>query len=76
MDQREDAGTGHGEQGHGLSEPVDGGAPLLTQQQKNRRNQGAGVSNANPPDKVDDGKSPTHRDVQTPDTGTGEKELG
>ena len=57
-------------------EPVDAGAPLLPEQEQNRRDQRAGVSDANPEDKVDDGPSPANRIVVTPDTNTRRDQVG
>ena len=66
MQQREHAGAGYGEQRHGLGEAVDGIAPALIQQQQNRRNQRAGVSDSDPPHEVRDGESPADRDLDAP----------
>ena len=41
--------------------------PLLAQQQQDRRDQRAGVADADPPDEVDDVEAPADRDVDAPD---------
>ena len=67
VEQREHPGAGHGEQRHRLGEPVDRRPPLLLHQQQDRRDQGPGVADPDPPDEVDDREAPHHRAVQTPD---------
>ena len=37
-------------------------APFLVQQQQNGGNKRAGVADADPPDEVDDGETPSHRE--------------
>ena len=66
VQQREHARAGHREQRHGLGEPIDRVAPALIQQKQNRRNQRAGVSDADPPHEVRDGESPADRDHDAP----------
>src|ERR1700733_9315041 len=58
VDSRENSGASHSEQSHGFGETVNRITPRLPQQQQNRRDQRAGVANADPPYKVDDGKAP------------------
>ena len=58
VQQREQAGAGDGEERHRLGEAVDRRPPLLVQQQQDRRDQRAGVADADPPDEVDDGEAP------------------
>ena len=67
VEQREHAGAGDGEERHRLGEAVDRRAPLLAQQQQDRRDQRAGVADADPPDEVDDVEAPADRDVDAPD---------
>ena len=62
-----DGRAGHGEDRHRFSEAADRHAPLLLEQQQNRRNQRAGVADADPPDEVDDVERPADRDVVAPD---------
>ena len=62
MQQRKQTGAGDGKKRHGLGEAVDRLAPFLPQQQQNRRDQRARMSDADPPDKIDDVESPGHRD--------------
>ena len=52
------------------------GPPLLVQQQEDRRDQRAGVADADPPDEVDDREAPGHRDVDAPDADADVKEPG
>ena len=66
MQHREHAGAHHGKQCHRFCEAVDSIAPGLVQQQQDSRNQRAGVADTDPPDKVDDRKTPTYRDVNAP----------
>ncbi len=63
---REHAGAGDGEQRHGFRKSVDRRAPVLFQQQQNRRDQRAGVADTDPPHEVDDGEAPGHRDDDAP----------
>ena len=60
-------GAGDGEQRHRLGEAVDRRAPRLPEQQQDRRDQRAGVADADPPDEVDDVEGPADRDVVAPD---------
>ena len=53
MQQREEPGAGDGEERHRLGEAVDRRAPFLLQQQQDRRDQRAGVADADPPDEVE-----------------------
>jgi hypothetical protein len=64
VDQREHAGADYGKDGHGLGEAADGVAPLLLEQQQNCRDERAGVADAYPPNKIDDGESPSDGDVK------------
>ena len=75
MDQREQASLHDREYGHGLSKAVDGGAPALLEQQKNRGDQRSGVANTDPPDKVDDGEAPANRNIDAPDASALEEEI-
>ncbi len=65
--EREDRRAGHREERHRLGEPVDRRAPVLLEEQQNRRDQRAGVADADPPDEVDDVERPADRNVVAPD---------
>ncbi len=67
VDDRVHAGHGHREQGHGLGEAVDRGAPPLLEEEQDGADQGAGVADADPPDEVGDVEGPADRDVVAPD---------
>ena len=67
VNQREHAGADHGKNRHGLRETADRVTPALLEQQQNRRNQRAGMADADPPHKIDDGKAPGHRLRDCPD---------
>ncbi len=76
MNQREHAGADHGKNRHGLGKAADRVAPALLEQQQNRRDQRAGVADADPPDKVDDGKAPGHRLRDGPDADALQEQPG
>ncbi len=76
VQEREYAGAGDGEERHGLGEAVDRGAPLLMQKQQNRRDQRAGVPDADPPDEVDDREAPADGYVDAPDADAFVKHVG
>jgi hypothetical protein len=61
--------------GHGLGESIDRRAPLLPQQQEDRRDQRAGVTDADPPDEVQDVEAPADRMVDAPDADAHQKEF-
>ena len=67
VDERKGAGADDGKDGHRLGEAVDRVAPGLLEQQKNGRDQRAGVADTDPPDEVDDGEAPGTGDGNTPD---------
>ncbi len=75
VDQREHRGAQHGEDRHGFGEAADRHAPLLPEEQQNRRDQGAGVADADPPDEVDDVEGPADRDVVAPDPDAPEEQI-
>src|ERR1700730_4210116 len=54
MDNREESSGGDREDGHGLGGPVNRSAPARAEQEKNRRDEGAGVRNTDPEDEVSD----------------------
>ena len=56
----------HREERHRLGEAVDRGAPLLLEEQEDRRDERAGVADADPPDEVGDVEGPGDRDVVAP----------
>ena len=76
MQDREEPGAGDGEQRHRLGEPVDRRPPRLLEQQQDRRDQRAGVADADPPDEVDDGEAPADRDVDAPDADALHQQIG
>ena len=67
VEDREDRRARHREDRHRLGEAADRHAPLLLEQQQDRRDQRAGVADADPPDEVDDVERPADRDVVAPD---------
>jgi len=66
MQERVGTRTNNRKNGHGLGGAVNGRSPLLTEQEKYRRNQGAGVTDPHPPNEIGDIPTPIHRLVQTP----------
>ena len=76
VQQREHAGASHGEQRHGFGKAVDGVAPRLLQQQQNGGDERAGVADTDPPDEVDDGEAPGHRDLDAPDADAADEQVG
>ena len=75
VQQREHRRARHREERHRFREPVDRGAPLLAEEQQDRRDQRAGVADADPPDEVDDVERPADRDVVAPDPDAREQQL-
>ena len=67
VEQREERRAGHGEDRHGFGEPADRHAPLLLEEQQNRRDQRARVADADPPHEVDDVERPADWNVVAPD---------
>ena len=74
--QREQQRAGDREQRHRFREAVDRSAPVLLEQQQDRRDQRAGVADADPPDEVDDREAPADRDVDAPDPGALDQQVG
>ena len=68
MDARKNQCANHRKDGHRFCEPVDGGAPLLSQQEEDGRNQRAGMADPDPEDKVDNIPRPGNRNVVAPDS--------
>ena len=60
---------------HCFGEAVDGCAPLLMQQQKNRGNQRAGVTDTDPPDEIHDGEAPRNGNVNAPNPHTFDQQI-
>ena len=58
---REDTGAHDSENCHGLGRTIDRRAPFLPQQAEDRGDQGAGVTNTNPEDEIDDVPRPVDR---------------
>ncbi len=75
VDQRKHAGGRHRKQRHGLGEAVDRVAPRLPQQQQDGGDQRAGVADADPPHKIDDGKSPADGNGDAPDPDAAHKQI-
>src|SRR5205823_7316217 len=69
------AGTRDSEQGHGFGKTVDGVTPRLAQQEENGGNQSSGVSDSDPPDKVDDGESPADGDIYAPNSDSANEQI-
>ena len=63
------------EERHRLSEAVDRRPPLLPEEQQDGRDEGAGVTDTDPPDEVDDVERPPHRHVVAPDADAGHHEF-
>jgi hypothetical protein len=76
VNDREDSGAGHGEDGHGLGKAADGVAPSLLEEQQNGRDQRAGVADADPPDEIDNRKAPGHGLRDGPDADALEEQPG
>src|SRR5262249_35708805 len=68
-------GLHDGEDRHGFSKAVNGGAPALLEQKEDGRDQRSGVADTNPPHKVDNGKAPTGGYVDAPNSGASEKQI-
>ncbi len=68
MQQRKQGSASDREQGHGLGKAVDTGSPLLIEQQQDRGDQCAGVSDSDPPHEVNDVEAPPNWDVDAPDS--------
>ena len=60
---REHGRAHDGEDRHRLGEAADRHAPLLPEQEQDRGDQRAGVTDADPPDEVDDGEAPADGNV-------------
>ena len=75
MEQREEPGAGHCEQGHGLRETVDGCAPFLQEEEENCRNESARMADPDPPDEIDDGKAPGDGNVHPPDADSTNEQI-
>ncbi len=66
--EREDGRARHREERHRLGEAIDRRSPLLVEQEQDRRDERAGVTDPDPPDQVDDREAPAHGVVDAPDT--------
>ena len=75
MQQRKQAGAGHREQRHRLGKAVDARPPLLPEQQQEGRDERAGVTDADPPDEIDDRKCPGHGNVGAPNADAGRHQV-
>ena len=68
---RENRGANHREKCHRFRGTIDRGAPFLSQQVKNRRNQSAGVSDTDPEHEVGNVPGPADGMVQSPGADAG-----
>ena len=75
VDRGENSSGGHGEQRHGFGETVDRIAPLLTEQKQDGGDERPGMTDADPPDEVDNGEAPSDRDGHAPDADSFEEEV-
>ena len=66
MNAGEHGSAQHGEDGHGFGGAVDGGAPLLAEEQQDRRDERAGVADTDPEDEVRNIEGPAHAVVESP----------
>jgi len=56
------------------AQATDGCSPILFDQEQHGGNERTGVADADPPNEVDDGESPSDRNVQSPDADATGKE--
>ena len=75
VDKREHQRAGDSEERHRFGEPVDRRAPVLLEEQQNRRDERAGVADADPPHEIDDVERPADRNVVTPDADALEEQV-
>src|SRR5262249_37656871 len=75
VDQGEQAGLHHREDGHGFGEAFDGRTPTLLEEKQDGRDQSSGVADTDPPDEVDDGESPADGNVDAPDPGAAREQV-
>ena len=75
MNGRKDTGTHHGENGHGFRRTIDRCPPLLPQEKENGGDQRSGMTNTDPPNKVNNSPAPSDGMIQPPDTDTGGNEV-
>ena len=75
MEDREQPGDRYGEKRHGFGEAADRGAPVLPGEDEQRRDQRAGIADADPPDIVRDGVAPHDAGVDAPDADAGGEEF-
>ena len=68
MEEGEDAGTKHGENGHGFGGPVNRCSPLLLEQTKHRRNQSTRMTNSDPKNEIYNRPAPIDWIVVTPNS--------
>ncbi len=76
MDHGKDGRTKHGKDGHRLGGPVDGRPPFLPEEQQDRRNQGPGMPDPDPKNKVGNIKGPANGLVQAPGPDAGPDFIG
>ena len=66
VNNREQAGANHGKDRHGFGRAIDRSPPLLPKQKQDRRDQGPGMPDADPKDKVGDVEGPADGSIQPP----------
>src|ERR1700674_93987 len=71
VDAWENRGANDGEERHRFGGAVDGGAPFLPEQEQDRGDEGAGVSDTDPENEVGDVPSPADRMIQSPGADAG-----
>ena len=67
MHQRVDTGARNSKDRHRLGSTVDRGAPVLPEEEQDRRDERPGVPDADPPDEVDNIEAPGNRNINPPD---------
>ncbi len=75
VQQRKHGRAHHGENRHGLGDAIDRGAPLLVQQQQDRRDQRAGVPDPDPPYEIGDREAPGDGNVDAPNTHADDEQI-
>ncbi len=75
VEERKDAGAHDRKNSHGFGTTIDGGSPFLLEKAKDGRDQGAGVTNANPENEIDDCPTPVDRVVVTPHPNPGGNQI-
>ena len=68
VDSGPDACADYGKESHRFGETVDGGSPLLPEQEKDSGDQGPRMTYAYPEDEVDDSPAPSNGNIDAPDS--------